>query len=192
MAKQPIQKWQKISAGIGHVKSQQGRQQVSISAQGSGVIMYYFHTRTGCPWSMESWKLFGFQMIQKETLICGLEKVSAEDSTEATLLTQPFHWTQQLHMNKCSQSYWICSNTGSRGVWLLELVIHPWPWQTQLQSCASNSELASTTYQAWGFYINSILLKRIVNNQRAPNARRHKMLPGVQKPHRLFTRQTRA
>lgn len=58
----------------------------------------------------------------------------------------------------------------------------PWPWQTQLQSCASNSELASTTYLVWGFDINSILLKRIVNNQRAPNARRHKMLPGVQKP----------
>lgn len=64
----------------------------------------------------------------------------------------------------------------------------PWPWQTQLQSSASNSELASTTYQVWGFDINSILLERIVNNQRAPNARRHKMLPGVQKPDRLFTR----
>lgn len=127
-----------------------------------------------------------------ETLICGLEEVSAEDFTEATLLTQPFHWTQQLHTNKSSQSNWICSNTGGRGVCLLELVTHPWPWQIQLQSCASNSELASTTHQVWGFYINSILLKRIVNNQRAPNARRHKMLPGVQKPDRLFTRQIRA
>lgn len=151
-----------------------------------------FPHKNWLPWSMESWKLFGFQMIQKETLICGLEEVSAEDVTEATLLTQPFHSTQQLHTNKSSQSNWICSNTGGRGVCLLELVTHPWPWQTQLQSCASNSELASTTRQVWGFYINSILLKRIVNNQRAPNTRRHKMLPGVQKPDRLFTRQIRA
>lgn len=42
----------------------------------------------------------------------------------------------------------------------------PWPWQTQLQSSASNSELASTTYLVWGFDINSTLLERIVNNQR--------------------------
>lgn len=88
----------------------------------------------------------------------------------------------------------------------LDLLKHWRPWSlpfgachppmamtnTTAESCASNSELASTTHQVWGFYINSILLKRIVNNQRAPNTRRHKMLPGVQKPDRLFTRQIRA
>lgn len=45
---------EEISAQIGHVKSQQGRQQVSISAHRNEVTMYYFHARTGCPWSMES------------------------------------------------------------------------------------------------------------------------------------------
>lgn len=181
MAKHLIQKWQ-----MKRYLLKYDMWRASLSAQGSGVIMYYFHTRTGCPWSKESWKLFGFQMIMKDTEMCELEEVSAEDFTEGTLLTQ------QLHTNKSSQSNWICSNTGGRGVCLLELVTHPQPWQTQLQSCASNSELASTTYQMWGFYMNSIFLKRIVNNLRAPNDRRHKMLPGVQKPDRLFTRQTRA
>lgn len=118
---------EKISSQIGHVKSQQCRQQISISAQRSEVIMLLFPHKNWLP--LEHGKLKTVWIsddIERDTdEIRGLEEVSAEHFTEATLLTQPFNWTQQLHTNKSSQSNWICSNTGSHGVYLLELVTHP-------------------------------------------------------------------
>lgn len=82
---------EKISAQIGHMKSQQGRQQISVSAQSK--VMLLFPHKNWLP--LEHGKLKTVQIsdyIERDTdEIRGLEEVSAEHFTEATLLTQPFN-----------------------------------------------------------------------------------------------------
>lgn len=84
---------EKISSQIGHVKSQQCRQQISISAQRSEVIVLLFSHKNWLP--LEHGKLKTVWIsndIERDTdEIRGLEEVSAEHFTEATFLTQPFN-----------------------------------------------------------------------------------------------------
>lgn len=190
---------------IGHMKSQQCTQKVSISVTEEEAFYHVLLShKNWLPLEDEKLKtgLFSDDIERDTDEICGLEKVlgliGLQSRTEdlnpqrQSLLTQPFNWTQQLHMSKSSQSNWICSNTGDSGVCLLELVPHP-PAMTKMQSYAINPKLASTGYEVWRFHINSILLKRTADNQcqRGSSSRRHKMLPHTQKPSMLFTRQSR-
>lgn len=109
------------------------------------------------------------------------------------LLMQPFHRAQQLPTNKSEQSQWICSDTGGYRICLLVLAMPPSKAMTKMQNYAINHELAPTSCEVLLVLCNSVLLKRLVNNQpeRGSSSRSHKMVPHVPKPNMLFTRQTR-
>jgi len=57
------------------MKSEQHKQKASISvAEEVGFITNYFHTRTGCPWRMSTWKVVCFQTIQTQMRYAGLRR----------------------------------------------------------------------------------------------------------------------